>query len=93
MQPSEAYSQEATSTVRKRNPSSSTEPSLASPKHKKHKKNEKSSQSLNPPYCPICSEKCLRKKVFIVKINVTRNYFFLNFEIEKMLKLYKKLFL
>jgi hypothetical protein len=31
--------------------------------------------------------KCLRKKVFIVKINVIRNNFFENFEKEKMLKL------
>ena len=94
MQPSEAYSQAASSTARKSNSSSSsTEPSLASPKHKKHKKNEKSSQSLNPPHRPNCGEKYLRKKVFIIKINVIRNNFFENFEIEKMLKLYKKLFL
>ena len=63
MQPSEAYSQAASSTARKSNSSSSsTEPSLASPKHKKQKKNEKSSQPLNPPHCPNSSEKCLRKK-------------------------------
>ena len=63
MQPSEAYSQAASSTARKSNSSSSsTEPSLASPKHKKHKKNEKSSQSLNPPQCPSCGVKMLKKK-------------------------------
>ena len=73
MQPSEAYSQAASSTAIKSN-SSSTEPSLAS-----SKKNEKSSQSLNPPHCPNCSEKYLRKKVFIVKINVIRNNFFWKF--------------
>ena len=84
MQPSEAYSQAASSTARKSSSSSSssTEPSLASPKHKKHKKNEKSSESLNPPHCPNSGLKCLRKKVFIVKINVIR-HFFENFEIEK----------
>ena len=75
MQPSEAYSQAASSTARKSNSSSSTEPSLVSPKHKKHKKNEKSSKSLNPPHCPNCGEKRLRKKVFIVKINEIRNNF------------------
>jgi hypothetical protein len=37
--------------------------------------------------------KCLRKKVFIVKINVIRNNFFENFEKEKMLKLKIFLFL
>jgi len=61
MQPSEAYSQAytqaASSTARRRNSSSSTE----SPKHKKHKKNEKSSQSINPPQCPNCGEKMLKK--------------------------------
>ena len=78
MQPNEAYTQAASSTARRINSSSSilTESSLGSPKHKKHKKNEKSSQSLNPPHCPNCGEKCLRKKVFIVKINVIRNNFF-----------------
>jgi hypothetical protein len=57
MQPSEAYTQAAFSTARRRNSSSSTE----SPKHKKHKKNEKSSQSINPLQCPNCGEKMLKK--------------------------------
>ena len=39
------------------------------------------------PHCPICGEKCLRKKVFIVKTNVIRNNFLEIFEKEKMLKL------
>ena len=48
---------------------------------------EKSSQSLNPPQCPSCGEKMLKKKVFIVKTNVIRKHFLEIFEKEKMLKL------
>ena len=81
MQPNEAYTQAASSTARRSNSSSSssTESSLGSPKHKKHKKNEKSSQSLNPPQCPSCGEKMLKKKGFYCKNKCNKKTFFGNF--------------
>jgi hypothetical protein len=75
MQPNEAYTQAASSTAR-RSTSSSTESSLGSPKHNK---NEKSSQSLNPPQCPSCGEKMLKKKGFYCKNKCNKKIFFLNF--------------
>ena len=40
---------------------------------------EKSSQSLNPPQCPSCGEKMLKKKGFYCKNKFNKKTFFGNF--------------
>ena len=64
-QPSEAYSQAASSTARRSNSTSSTDSSVSSPLAKKQKK--KSSQFSNPSSCPSCGDKMLKKKGFYCK--------------------------
>ena len=87
MQPSEAYGQAASSTSRRSNSSSSTESLWHLINIKNIRKMRKRHNPLIVLSAQAVVEKCLRNKVFILKINVIRNKFFENFEKEKMLKL------